>query len=149
MKKNINSAKHVGTEGSSLLLLILTSVRSDTSEFHLGGVSSKEQIMDFHIRKPSLFKVLILQNTASDNPDSRLMPAKSAVGAMKSWEREGSRMNPPWCYNPMVRGVPGSGGTLREPQWCWPCNADLPAVVGWLGQLQLTSWGNVQLSVSF
>lgn len=96
MKKNIN----VGTEGSSLLLLFLTSVWSDTSEFHLGGVSGKEQIIDFHIGKPAFFKVLILQNTASDNPDSRLMPAKSAVGAMKSWEREVSRMNPPGAITP-------------------------------------------------
>lgn len=95
MKKNRNSAKHVETEGSSLLLLILTSVRNDTSEFRLGGVNGKEQVLDVHICKRALFKVLILQNTSSDNPDSRLMTAKSAVGAMKSWEREGCGMNPP------------------------------------------------------
>jgi len=50
--------------------------------------------MDFHVPECALFKVLILQNTCSDNPGSRIMLAKSALGARKSWEREGCGVNP-------------------------------------------------------
>lgn len=50
MKENRNSSKHAETEGSSLLLLILTSVRNDT-KFHLGVVSSRELVLDFHMCK--------------------------------------------------------------------------------------------------
>lgn len=95
MTKNRNSSKHVEIKGSSLLLLILTSVRNDTNEFHLGGVSSGEQVLDFHVRKHALFKVLILQNTSSDNPGSRIMLAKSAVRGRKSWQKEGCWITPP------------------------------------------------------
>lgn len=77
MKENRNSSQHVEIEGSSLLLLILTAVRNDTNEFHLGGVSGGEQVLDFHMRKHALFKVLILQNMSSDNPPSSIMLAVS------------------------------------------------------------------------
>lgn len=121
MKENRNSSKHVETEASSLLLLILASVRNDTNEFHLGGVSGGEQVLDFHMRKRAPFKVLILQNTSSDKPGSRIMLAKSAVGTMKSWETEGCGMNPPGTIVPWqdeYRGVIAlwsnpSGATMR------------------------------------
>lgn len=80
---------HAETEGSSLLFLILTSVKNDTNKFHLGGVSSGELVLDFHICRCALFKVLILQNMSSDNPGSRLALIKSAGGAIEIWEREG------------------------------------------------------------
>lgn len=118
MKENRNSSKHVEIEGSSLLLLILTSVSNDTNEFHLGGVSSGEQVLDFHVRKHALFKVLILPNTSSDNPRSRVTLAQSAVAAMKSWEREGCGTTPPRYYNPMTSCISRSGCTLEQPQWC-------------------------------
>lgn len=89
MKENRISSKHAQTEGSSLLLLILPSVRNDTNKFHLGGVSSREPVLDFHMCICALFKVLILQNMSSDNPGSRIAPMRSAVRAVKIWERKG------------------------------------------------------------
>lgn len=89
MKENRSSSKHAETEGSSLLLLILTSVRNDTNKLHLGGVSSRELVLDFRMCRCALFKVLILQNMTPDNPGSRIALMKLAVGAIKIWEREG------------------------------------------------------------
>ncbi|KAK4822809.1 hypothetical protein QYF61_020092 [Mycteria americana] len=84
--------------------------------------------------KGRLDEVLRDMNMSSDNPGSRVTLAKSTVGAMKSWEREGCGMNPPGTITPW-RGIYEwlhSGAIPVVP----PCDADLlvVVVVGWLGQ---------------
>lgn len=119
MKENRNSSKHVETEGSGLLLLSLTLVRSDTDEFRLGGVGGREQVLDFHMCKCALFEVLILQNRSSDNLGSRITLAKSAVGAMHSWEMEVCGMNPPGTITPWKDKCLGVVACWSNPSGAW------------------------------